>query len=54
METLTSSSASIVLGLSTALMPGNLLMCLMGVLMGMFVGVIPGVGSLARSRYCCP
>ncbi len=54
METLTSSSASIVLGLSTALMPGNLLMCLMGVLMGMFVGVIPGVGSLAAIALLLP
>jgi len=36
---------NIYMGFSTALLPSNLLYCFLGVLVGTFVGVLPGLGS---------
>lgn len=35
----------LLLGLATAVSPENLLMCLVGVILGMVVGILPGLGS---------
>ena len=54
MEILASIPANVALGLETALLPINLLLCLSGVLMGMLVGVIPGVGVLTALALLLP
>lgn len=54
MEILASIPANVALGLETALMPMNLLLCLSGVLLGMLVGVIPGVGVLTALALLLP
>ena len=41
-------------GFQTALTPINLLFCLGGVAMGMFVGVLPGLGPVGRNRPADP
>lgn len=45
---------NISLGLDTALSINNVLMCALGVTLGMFVGVIPGVGALAAISILYP
>jgi putative tricarboxylic transport membrane protein len=42
------------LGLSTALSPTNLYYCLIGVVLGKFVGVLPGIGSLVALSLLLP
>lgn len=42
------------LGLSAAVSPMNLLYCLFGVTVGMFVGIIPGLGALAAMTMLFP
>lgn len=46
--------SNIGLGLSTALQPHNLLFCTIGVMLGTFVGVVPGVGGLAAMSLLLP
>ena len=41
-------------GFATALEPGNLIFCLVGVTVGMFVGVLPGIGALAAISMLLP
>ena len=41
-------------GFATALEPGNLFFCLVGVSVGMFVGVLPGIGALAAISMLLP
>ena len=45
---------NILLGLSTALQPENLLWCFVGVFIGTLVGVIPGIGALAAVSMLFP
>lgn len=45
---------SVMLGLETALTPSNLLYCLIGVIGGTFVGVLPGVGALTAISLLFP
>lgn len=42
------------LGLNTALTPVNLLYCVLGVTLGMIVGVIPGIGTMAAISMLFP
>jgi putative tricarboxylic transport membrane protein len=42
------------LGLSTALLPSNLYYCFIGVVLGKFVGVLPGIGSLVALSLLLP
>lgn len=44
----------IVLGLETALQPYNLMFCFVGVLLGTFVGVLPGIGALTAIALLLP
>jgi putative tricarboxylic transport membrane protein len=46
--------SNIGLGLATAAQPFNLLMCLVGALLGTFVGVLPGIGPLATMAILLP
>jgi putative tricarboxylic transport membrane protein len=50
METL----ANLWLGLGVAVMPANLLYCLVGVLLGTLVGVLPGIGPVATVAMLLP
>lgn len=50
METL----ANLSLGFSQALTPEALMYCLIGVTLGTFVGVLPGIGSLTTIALCLP
>src|SRR5690606_35768000 len=50
METL----SNLALGFSQALAPESLLYCLLGVTLGTFVGVLPGIGSLTTIALCLP
>lgn len=45
---------NILLGFSTALTPENLLYCFVGVFLGTFIGVLPGLGSLAAISMLLP
>lgn len=45
---------NILLGFSTALTPENLLYCFVGVFLGTFIGVLPGLGSLAAVSMLLP
>ncbi|WP_245216587.1 tripartite tricarboxylate transporter permease [Sagittula salina] len=45
---------NIILGLSTALLPMNLLACLGGVILGTAIGVIPGIGAMAAIALILP
>lgn len=45
---------NLLLGLSVALSLSNLLWCFVGVVLGMFVGVLPGIGSLAAISLLLP
>ena len=45
---------SLLLGLATAATPENLIFCLVGVLIGMVVGVLPGIGHLAAISLLMP
>jgi putative tricarboxylic transport membrane protein len=45
---------SITLGLQTALAANNLFYCFVGVTLGMFVGVLPGIGALAAIALLLP
>ena len=42
------------LGFEAALSAENLLFCLLGVSLGTFVGVLPGIGALATISMCLP
>lgn len=44
----------ILLGLQTAMMPTNLMWCLVGVFLGTLIGVIPGIGALAAISMLFP
>ncbi len=44
----------ILLGLETALQPGNILVCLLGVTLGTMVGVLPGIGPTATVALLLP
>ncbi|WP_114965605.1 tripartite tricarboxylate transporter permease [Alkalilacustris brevis] len=46
--------ANILIGLDTAITPNNLLYCFLGVFLGTFFGVLPGVGSLAAVSMLLP
>jgi putative tricarboxylic transport membrane protein len=46
--------ANLSLGLSTALSPTNLYYCFIGVVLGKFVGVLPGIGSLVALSLLLP
>jgi TctA family transporter len=46
--------ANLALGLATATAPLNLLYCFIGVFLGTFVGVLPGIGSLAAISMLMP
>src|SRR5438876_10562545 len=41
-------------GFSIALLPGNLLACFVGVLVGTIVGVLPGIGSVGAMALLLP
>jgi len=45
---------NLILGFSVALTPMNLLYCLIGVLLGTLVGVLPGIGALATIAMLLP
>jgi TctA family transporter len=45
---------NILLGLSTALIPANLLACFAGVFLGTAIGVIPGIGAMAAIALILP
>lgn len=45
---------NIALGFATALQPENLLLCLCGVLLGTFIGILPGVGPLITIAVLLP
>src|SRR5690606_29754500 len=44
----------LLLGLQTALTPSMLLYCFIGVFLGTFVGVLPGIGALAAISLILP
>lgn len=46
--------ANLLVGLQTAMQPTNLLFCLLGVTLGTFIGVLPGVGTLAALAMLLP
>ena len=46
--------ANLTVGFSTALTPVNLAMCLLGVTLGMVVGVLPGLGTMAAVSLLLP
>jgi TctA family transporter len=46
--------ANLALGLSTAVSPGNLLYCLIGVFLGTAIGVLPGLGPTATIAMLLP
>ncbi|MFN3988251.1 MAG: tripartite tricarboxylate transporter permease [Rhodocyclaceae bacterium] len=46
--------SNIMLGLQTALSPTTLMFCFIGVTVGTFVGVLPGVGALAAISLALP
>ena len=46
--------ANIMIGLDTAISPVNLLYCFIGVFLGTFFGVLPGIGSLAAISMVLP
>ena len=46
--------ANLMLGMSVAITPTNLLLCLIGVLAGTLVGVLPGIGPLATIAMLLP
>lgn len=54
MEYFSTVMDGVALGLSTALLPHNLLYCFLGVLLGMFVGVLPGIGALSAISILFP
>lgn len=47
-------SANILLGFETAFSPVNLAYCFVGVFLGTFIGVLPGIGSLAAISMLLP
>ena len=44
---------NLALGFSVALTPGNLAYCLIGVVLGTLVGVLPGLGPVATIAILC-
>ncbi len=46
--------SGLTLGLETALQPGNILICLLGVTLGTMVGVLPGIGPTATVALLLP
>ncbi|WP_238123043.1 MULTISPECIES: tripartite tricarboxylate transporter permease [unclassified Xanthobacter] len=54
MENLPSLFANIGIGLETALSPANLWYCFVGVFLGTFIGVLPGIGPLAAMSMLFP
>jgi putative tricarboxylic transport membrane protein len=46
--------SGLALGLETALQPGNILICLLGVTLGTLVGVLPGIGPTATVALLLP
>lgn len=51
---MTAMFENILLGFATAATPENLLYCFIGVLLGTFIGVLPGLGSLAAISMLLP
>jgi TctA family transporter len=51
---LTELAANIALGFQVAFAPVNLVYCLLGVFLGTFIGVLPGIGSLAAISMLLP
>ena len=47
-------AANVALGFQVALLPVNLVYCLLGVFLGTFIGVLPGIGSLAAISMLLP
>lgn len=45
---------NIALGLAHAMSPTNFFFCFLGVLVGTFIGVLPGIGSLAAISLLLP
>lgn len=45
---------NLILGFGTALMPINLLFCLIGVFLGTLIGVLPGIGPSATIAMLLP
>lgn len=54
MESFLQFAPNVVLGLETALLPQNLMYCLLGVTFGMFIGVLPGIGALTAIALLFP
>jgi TctA family transporter len=46
--------ANLALGLQVAISPGNLMYCLIGVLLGTLIGVLPGIGTTATIAMLLP
>ncbi len=46
--------ANLMAGLETALSPGNIMFCFLGVFLGTFIGVLPGIGALAAVSMLLP
>ena len=46
--------ANLALGIETALQPVNLLYCFVGVFLGTFIGVLPGIGAMAAISMLLP
>lgn len=45
---------SLLSGFQVALAPENIGACLLGAVLGLVVGAMPGIGSLAAAHCCCP
>ena len=54
MENATQFLPNILLGLETALVPTNLFYCFLGVVFGMFIGVLPGIGAMTAISLLFP
>ena len=49
-----SNFASLIQGFGVALQPGNIGACLLGAILGLVVGAMPGIGSLAGCALLLP
>ena len=54
MDSLSTLFPNLALGFATAVSPGNLLYCFIGVLIGTLIGVLPGIGSVAAVAMLLP
>ncbi|SFU22836.1 tripartite tricarboxylate transporter permease [Mesorhizobium sp. YR577] len=54
MDAISPLYTNVLLGLSTALAPQNLFYCFVGVVVGMLVGVLPGIGAMAAISMLFP